>query len=73
MCNTAVANYFHSLGFVPECFMPKKLCDKAVNTYPTTIKFAPECFMTQEMRDKAVSGCFLYLILFLINVNTRDV
>ena len=47
------------------------MCDKAVNSYPSTIKVIPECFMTQEMCDKAVNSCFLYLILFLINIKLQ--
>ena len=45
--------------------------DKAVNTYPSTVKFVPECFMTQEMCNKAVNKCFLYFILFLINIKLK--
>ena len=47
------------------------MCHKAVNTYPSTIKFVLKCFMTQEMCDKAVNRCFLYLILFLINIKLK--
>ena len=47
------------------------MCDKTVDTYPSTIKFVPECLMTQEMCDKAVNRCFLYLILFLINIKLK--
>ena len=70
-CNKAVDNYPHALQFVPECFKTQKMCDKAVNAYPSTIKFVTECFMTQEMCDKAVHTCFLYFILFLINIRLK--
>ena len=74
MCNKAVDNYPHALEFVPECYKTQEMCyNKTVDTYPFTIKFIPECFMTQEMCDKAVNRCFLYLILFLINTNFKNV
>ena len=47
------------------------MCDKAVSTYTSTIKFVPECIMTQKTCCKAVNRCFLYLILFLINVKLK--
>ena len=47
------------------------MCDKAVNTHPSTMQFVPECYKTQEMCYKAVYGCFLYLILFLINAKLK--
>ena len=47
------------------------MCDKPVNTYPSTIKFVPECLMTQEMCDEAVNSCFLFLILFIINIKLK--
>ena len=71
MGNKAVGNYPHVLEFVPECFMTQKMCNKAVNTYPSTIKFIPECFMAQEMFNKAINGCFLYLIVFLIDIKPK--
>ena len=70
MCSKAVDNYPYALEFVPECYRTHKMCDKTVNTSPFTIKFVPKCFMTQEMYDKAVR-CFLYLILFLINIKLK--
>ena len=45
--------------------------DKAVNIYPSTIKVIPKCFIAQEIFDKAVNKCFLYLILFLINIKLK--
>ena len=68
MCNKAVDNYPHVSEFVPECYKTQKISDKTVNTYASKIKFDPECLMNQEMRDKAVNRCFLYIILFLINI-----
>ena len=47
------------------------MCEKAVDTYPSTINFVPECYNTQQICDKAVHRCFLYLILFLINVKPK--
>ena len=47
------------------------MCDNGVSTHPSTIQFSPECFTTQEMCDKAVNRCFLYLILFLINIKLK--
>ena len=67
MCNK-VANYPHTLQFVPESYKTQKMWDKAVSTYPSTIKFVPECIMIQEMCDKSVNRCFWHLILFLINI-----
>ena len=71
MCTKAVDNYPNEVEIVPECYKPHKMCDRAVNAYPSTIKFVPECLMTQEMCDKAVNRCFLYLILFLINMKLK--
>ena len=71
MCNKVVDNYPHALELVPECYKPQKMCDKDVDTYPSTIKLVPECLMTQEMCDKAVNRCFLYLILFLIDIKIK--
>ena len=45
--------------------------DKAVNTHPSTMQFVPECCKTQEMCAKTVNICFLYLILFLINIKLK--
>ena len=70
MFNKTVDNYPHPLEFVPKCHITQK-CHKAVSTYPYTINFVSECFMTQEMCNKAVHRCFLYLILFLINMNLK--
>ena len=44
------------------------MLDKTISTYPSTIKRVTKCFMIQEMCDKAVNRCFLYLILFLMNI-----
>ena len=58
LCRTAIS----------DCYKTQKMCDKAVDTCPPTIKYVPECYKTQEMFYKAVHRCFLYLILFLINI-----
>ena len=44
--------------------------DQAVNTYTSIIGFVPEC-LTQTMCNKAVERCFLYQILFLINIKLQ--
>ena len=71
MCNKAVDNCPHALDYVPECYKTQKVFDEAVRTYPSTIKFVPEFIMTQEICDKGVYRCFLYLILFLINIRLK--
>ena len=48
MCNKAVDNYPHALGFVPKYYKTQNMYDKAVNSYPSAIKFLPKCFMTQK-------------------------
>ena len=68
LCNKAVDNYAHALEFVSDCFKTQKICNKAVNIYPSTIQFVPEYYKTQEICAKAVNTCFLYLILFLIDI-----
>ena len=47
--------------------------DQSVDSYPSIIKCFPEYFMAQEVRDKGVNSYFFYLILFLININSRNV
>ena len=49
----------------------KKMCDKAVDTHPHKIKYVTELYKTQEMCYIAVHTCFLYLILFLINIKLK--
>ena len=71
MRNKAVDNYPHSLEFIPECCKTQKMCDKAVDTYYTTIKYAPKYYRTPEMCNKAIHKCFLYLILFLMNIKLK--
>ena len=71
LCDKAVENYPHALEFVPECYKSQKLCNRAVYTHRSTIQFVPECYKTQEICYKAVHRCFLYLILFLININLK--
>ena len=45
--------------------------DKAIDTYLSTTTFVPECFGTQEMCDKTVDKYFLYLVLFLIDIQLK--
>ena len=71
MRDKAAGNYPHALEFVPECYKAQNLCDKAVDTHPSTIKYVPECYKTLGMCYKAVHICFLYLILFLINIKLK--
>ena len=47
------------------------MCDKAVDTHPHKIKYVTELYKTQEMCYIAVHTCFLYLILFLINIKLK--
>ena len=46
--------------------------DKAVNTYPFTIQLVSECYKIQKMCEKAVNRCFMYLILFLIDIKLKE-
>ena len=71
MCIKAVDNYPYALEFLPKCYKTENMCDKAHATYSSTIKFVLRCCMTQERCDKAVNRCFLYLILFLINIKLK--
>ena len=57
MCDEAVHNYPHALGFVPECYKTQEMYDEAVNTYLSVIQFVPDRFKTKEMCDKAVYTC----------------
>ena len=47
------------------------MCDKVVDTHPSTTEFVPECCKALETCYKAVNRYFLYLILFLININLK--
>ena len=49
----------------------QNIYDRATNTYSSTIKFVPECVMTQEMYDETMNKCFLYLILFIIDIKLK--
>ena len=68
MCNKAVDDYPNSLDFLPECYKTQNVCDKAVDSPPSAIQFIPEYYKAQEMCHNVVHRCFLYLILFLINI-----
>ena len=72
MSNKAVDNYSHALKFVHNSYITQAICDKTVNTHSSTIQFVPECCKTQEMCDKAVNKCFLYLMLFLMNIKLKE-
>ena len=67
----AVKKLTHLLRYVPDQYKSQQICDKAVDTYLSTIKFVTECLMTQEMCDKTVNRCFLYFILFLIEIKIK--
>ena len=69
--NKAVDSYHHALEVVPECYKALKMCDKAVSAYPSTIKLVFASLIIQEMYEKAVSRCFLYFIMFLINIKLK--
>ena len=47
------------------------MCDKAIIAYPSTIKLVSACLIIQEMYDKVVNRCFLYFIMFLINIKLK--
>ena len=47
------------------------MCAKVVDINFSRIKVVPECYKTQEVCNKAVKRSFLYLILFLIDVNLK--
>ena len=47
------------------------MSDKALTTRLSTIKFVPGCFKTKEICQRPVYRCFLYLILFLINLKLK--
>ena len=70
MYDKAVHNYI-PLEFVPHYYKTQKMCYNAVSIYPSAIRFVPEYYKTQEMCDKAVNTCFLYFILFLINISLK--
>ena len=70
MCKKAVGSYSHALEFARLLEGSKKY-NKAINTYHSTMQFVPECYRIQEMCDKAVNTCFLYLILFPIDIKLK--
>ena len=45
--------------------------NKVIDNYPHALEFVPECYKTQKVCDKAVNICFLYLILFLIDIKLK--
>ena len=61
-----------TLKFVPYCSKDQHLCNnKALPNYPHALEFVPECYKTQKVCYKALYRCFLYLILFLINIKLK--
>ena len=71
MCNKAVDNYPHASEFIPKSYKTQRMCDKPIDTHSSTIQFVPKCYNTQEMCYEPVNKCFLYLILFLINIKLK--
>ena len=69
--NKAVDNYPNSLDVLPECYKTQNVCDKAVDSPLSAIQFVSEYNKAQEMCYNVVHRCFLYLILFLININLK--
>ena len=68
ICDKVVDNYAHALEFVRHCYKTQKMHHKVINTYPSTIQFVFEYYKTPEMSDNAINTCFLYSILFLIDI-----
>ena len=64
MCDKVVDNYPHALKFVPDCYMTQNMC---------TRQFVLEYYKNQIRCDKAVNRYFLYLLLFMTGINSRNV
>ena len=73
MCSKVVDNYPHALEFVPEYYKPQKMSDEAVDTYPSAINLFLNAVRLKKCVIKHSIDVFLYLILFLININSRNV
>ena len=58
-----------TLKFVSDCYKIQQLWYNHVYNYPHALEFFPECYKTREMFYKEFHRCFLYLVLFLININ----
>ena len=71
MSDKAILEHGGTLTSVPDCYKNQGMCNKPVDKYPHALEFVLECFMTQEMCDKAVNRCFLYLLLFLIDMKLK--
>ena len=69
MCNNAVDNYAHALGFVPVCFKTQKMFDKAASTILLFL------FLIDIRHKKCVIKLsmlvHLYLRLFLISTRPK--
>ena len=71
MCNKVVDNYPYALEFVPGCFKTQIMCDKAVDTHPTAINMSLVAIRLKKHVIMAAHRCFLYFILFLINIKFK--
>ena len=71
MCNKAIVENGGTLESIPCCYKNQKLYNQAVDNYVHGLEFVPECYKTEEMCDKAVNRCFLYLILFPIDITPK--
>ena len=71
MCDKAILENGGRLKSFPDCYKNQEMGNKAVDNYPHVLDFVPECFMAQEMFNKAINGCFLYLIVFLIDIKPK--
>ena len=71
MCYKAILESHGRLKYVPDCYSNQEMFNNAVDNGPHALEFLPEQFMTQKMYNKADNRCFLYLILFLINMKLK--
>ena len=54
------------LESVPDCYK-----NQIVDNYAHALEFVRDRYKTQEMCDKGVDTCFLYSILFLIDIRCK--
>ena len=71
MCDKTTLENGGTLNFIPDSYKNQEMYNKAIDNYPHALEFVPECFMTQELWDKAVNRCFLYLVLFPIDIKLK--
>ena len=72
MYGKAISENDGTLKFVPDCSKDQHLCNnKTLPNYPHALEFVPECYKTHKVCYKALYRCFLYLILFLINIKLK--